>query len=160
MPDLPIVGTLTPDALRARREGLLAALLRQSTGHELLPEGLRLRFARLPRRWRVSREPSKPSGIAVGFSASRSRLSRTIAGCFAFWVWVRRGPAPWVVVLGIASLVGFALALTRVDSAFAGSLEILDLAHPAGQWVPSGTSLGPPTSAIAWFTKSSTGVVG
>ena len=43
-----------------------------------------------------------------------------IAGYFAFWVWVRRGVAPWVVVLGIASLVGFALALTRVDSAFAG----------------------------------------
>jgi small multidrug resistance family-3 protein len=43
-----------------------------------------------------------------------------IAGCFAFWVWVRRGAAPWVIVLGIASLVGFALALTRVDSAFAG----------------------------------------
>jgi small multidrug resistance family-3 protein len=43
-----------------------------------------------------------------------------IAGCFAFWVWVRRGAAPWIVVLGIASLLGFALALTRVDSAFAG----------------------------------------
>ena len=43
-----------------------------------------------------------------------------IAGCFAFWVWVRRGAAPWVVMLGIASLIGFALALTRVDSAFAG----------------------------------------
>jgi hypothetical protein len=45
MPDLPIVCTLTPDALRARPEGLLAALLRQSTGYELLPEGLRLRSA-------------------------------------------------------------------------------------------------------------------
>jgi hypothetical protein len=44
MPDLPIVCTLTPDALSARREGLLATLLRQSTGHELLPEGLRLQF--------------------------------------------------------------------------------------------------------------------
>jgi small multidrug resistance family-3 protein len=43
-----------------------------------------------------------------------------IAGCFAFWVSIRRGAAPWVAVLGIASLVGFALALTRVDSAFAG----------------------------------------
>lgn len=43
-----------------------------------------------------------------------------IAGCFAFWVWVRRGAAPWVVVLGIASLVGFALVLTSIDSAFAG----------------------------------------
>ena len=45
MPDLPIVCTLTPNALRARQEGLLAELLRRSTGHELLPEGLRLRFA-------------------------------------------------------------------------------------------------------------------
>ena len=35
-------------------------------------------------------------------------------------MWVRRGAAPLVVVLGIASLVGFALALTRVDSTFAG----------------------------------------
>jgi small multidrug resistance family-3 protein len=43
-----------------------------------------------------------------------------IAGCFAFWVWVRRGAVPWVVVLGVASVVGFALALTRIDSAFAG----------------------------------------
>jgi hypothetical protein len=45
MPDLPIVCTLTPDALRARREGLLRELLRRSVGHELLPDGLRLRFA-------------------------------------------------------------------------------------------------------------------
>lgn len=43
-----------------------------------------------------------------------------IAGCFAFWLWVRRGATPLVIVLGIASLIGFALALTRVDSTFAG----------------------------------------
>ena len=43
-----------------------------------------------------------------------------IAGCFAFWAWARRGVAAWVVVLGIASLVAFALVLTRIDSAFAG----------------------------------------
>jgi small multidrug resistance family-3 protein len=43
-----------------------------------------------------------------------------IAGCFAFWLWVRRGAAPYVVVLGLASLIGFAFALRRVDSAFAG----------------------------------------
>jgi small multidrug resistance family-3 protein len=43
-----------------------------------------------------------------------------IAGCFAFWAWVRRGVTPLVVVLGIASFIGFAFALTRVDSAFAG----------------------------------------
>lgn len=38
-----VITTICP--LRARREGLLAALLRLSIGHELLPEGLRLRFA-------------------------------------------------------------------------------------------------------------------
>ena len=43
-----------------------------------------------------------------------------IAGCFAFWLWLRRGVTPFVLVLGIASLMGFAFALTRVDSAFAG----------------------------------------
>ena len=43
-----------------------------------------------------------------------------IAGCFAFWAWLRRGATPLVLLLGVGSLVGFALALTRVDSAFAG----------------------------------------
>jgi hypothetical protein len=45
MPELPIVCTLGPDALNARRQGLLSALLQQSAGRELLPNGLRLRFA-------------------------------------------------------------------------------------------------------------------
>ena len=45
MPALPIVCTLTPDAIRARREGLLSDLLRQASGREQLPEGLRLQFA-------------------------------------------------------------------------------------------------------------------
>jgi small multidrug resistance family-3 protein len=43
-----------------------------------------------------------------------------IAGCFAFWSWLRRGATPFFLVLGVASLIGFAFALTRVDSAFAG----------------------------------------
>jgi small multidrug resistance family-3 protein len=43
-----------------------------------------------------------------------------IAGCFAFWAWQRRGVTPFVLVLGVVSLIGFALALTRVDSVFAG----------------------------------------
>ena len=45
MADLPIRCTLTPDALRARREGLLSDLMRRAEGQEDLPEGLRLRFA-------------------------------------------------------------------------------------------------------------------
>ena len=43
-----------------------------------------------------------------------------IAGCFAFWVWLRRGGTPLCRVVGVASLIAFAFALTRVDSAFAG----------------------------------------
>ena len=43
-----------------------------------------------------------------------------IAGCFAFWQWLRRGTSASVALLGVASLVGFAVALTRVDSALAG----------------------------------------
>ena len=43
-----------------------------------------------------------------------------IAGCFAFWQWLRRGASSYVAVIGVASLIGFAIALTRVDSAFAG----------------------------------------
>jgi small multidrug resistance family-3 protein len=43
-----------------------------------------------------------------------------IAGCFAFWAWLRRGVTPFVLILGITSLIGFALALTRVDAVFAG----------------------------------------
>jgi small multidrug resistance family-3 protein len=43
-----------------------------------------------------------------------------IAGCFAFWLWLRRGASPLVTLLGVVSLIAFALTLTRVDSVFAG----------------------------------------
>lgn len=43
-----------------------------------------------------------------------------IAGCFAFWLWLRQDRSPLLAVAGVASLIGFAVALTRVDSAFAG----------------------------------------
>jgi hypothetical protein len=45
MSELPVVCTLSADALGARRQKLLSALLLQSSGQELLPNGLRLRFA-------------------------------------------------------------------------------------------------------------------
>ena len=45
MADLPVACTLGLDALRARREGLLAELFRRAEGYELTTEGLRLRFA-------------------------------------------------------------------------------------------------------------------
>jgi small multidrug resistance family-3 protein len=43
-----------------------------------------------------------------------------IAGCFAFWMALRRGATPLMAVLGVVSLIAFAFALTRVDSGFAG----------------------------------------
>jgi hypothetical protein len=43
--DLPVMCTLGPEALGARRQGLLIQLLQRSSGRESLPDGLRLRFA-------------------------------------------------------------------------------------------------------------------
>ena len=43
-----------------------------------------------------------------------------IGGCFAFWMSLRRGATPLMAVIGVVSLIAFAFALTRVDSAFAG----------------------------------------
>lgn len=43
-----------------------------------------------------------------------------IAGCFAFWAWLRLGGSPLWIVPGVASLMLFAWLLARVDAAFAG----------------------------------------
>ena len=45
MADLPIVCTLSPPALAARRQGLLLDLLRRAEDQQDLPEGRRLRFS-------------------------------------------------------------------------------------------------------------------
>lgn len=43
-----------------------------------------------------------------------------IAGCFAFWAWLRLGKSALWAIPGVVALVAFALLLTRVESAFAG----------------------------------------
>lgn len=43
-----------------------------------------------------------------------------IAGCFAFWAWLRLDKSPLWTIPGLASLILFAVLLTRVDSDFAG----------------------------------------
>ena len=43
-----------------------------------------------------------------------------IAGCFAFWAWLRLGKATLWLVPGAMSLVLFAILLTRIDALFAG----------------------------------------
>ena len=43
-----------------------------------------------------------------------------IAGCFAFWAWIRLGKPAWWLVPGIASLILFAWLLTLAESVAAG----------------------------------------
>ena len=43
-----------------------------------------------------------------------------IAGCFAFWAWLRAGRTALWTLPGLVSLALFAMCLTRVDSEYAG----------------------------------------
>jgi len=43
-----------------------------------------------------------------------------IAGCFAFWAWLKLGRSPLWIAPGMISLALFAYLLTRVDSSAAG----------------------------------------
>ncbi len=43
-----------------------------------------------------------------------------IAGCFAFWAWLKLDRSPLWLIPGVASLALFAYLLTRVDSDAAG----------------------------------------
>lgn len=43
-----------------------------------------------------------------------------IAGCFAFWAWIRKGASIYWLFPGVVSLVAFAWALAQVDAAYAG----------------------------------------
>ena len=57
-----------------------------------------------------------PATLAIYAGAAAAE----IAGCFAFWAWLRLGKPIWWLIPGIASLLLFAWLLTRVDSAAAG----------------------------------------
>jgi len=54
------------------------------------------------------------------FAAYVGAALAEIAGCFAFWAWLRLDKSPAWLVPGILGLVVFALLLTRIDSGFAG----------------------------------------
>ena len=43
-----------------------------------------------------------------------------IAGCFAFWAWLRMNKSPIWLLPGMLALILFATALTRVDAPHAG----------------------------------------
>ena len=43
-----------------------------------------------------------------------------IAGCFAFWAWLRLDKSIWWLAPGVMTLILFAYLLTQIDSGFAG----------------------------------------
>ncbi len=43
-----------------------------------------------------------------------------ITGCYLFWMWARMGRSPLLLIPALVILALFALALTRVDVAYAG----------------------------------------
>ena len=54
------------------------------------------------------------------FAAYIGAAIAEIAGCFAFWAWIRLDKPVWWLLPGMASLALFAYLLTLVDSAAAG----------------------------------------
>lgn len=58
--------------------------------------------------------------MSLNLLAFASAAFLEIAGCFAFWIWLRQGRSPAIALVGVLSLVAFAAMLTRVDTAFAG----------------------------------------
>jgi len=43
-----------------------------------------------------------------------------IAGCFAFWAWLKLDKSPLWIIPGMLSLAAFAYFLTRIDTEYAG----------------------------------------
>lgn len=67
-----------------------------------------------------------------------------IAGCFAFWAWLRLGRSAWWVAPGTLSLLLFAWALTRIETdqagrAFAAYGGIYIAASLLWLWLAEGT---------------------
>ncbi len=58
--------------------------------------------------------------VAYSIAAYIGAALAEIAGCFAFWAWLKLDRSPWWLVPGMAALALFAFLLTRVDAEFAG----------------------------------------
>jgi small multidrug resistance family-3 protein len=58
--------------------------------------------------------------LTVTIAAYLGAALAEIAGCFAFWGWLRLGKPGWWIAPGIASLCLFAYLLTLVDTDHAG----------------------------------------
>lgn len=64
-----------------------------------------------------------------------------IAGCFAFWAWLRLDKSSWWLLPGVASLILFAYLLTLVESNAAGRAYAAPLSSTpcssGSSWCPS-----------------------
>ncbi len=56
----------------------------------------------------------KPFAVYVGAAVAE------IAGCFAFWAWLKLGKSALWALPGLVALVVFAFLLTKIDTLFAG----------------------------------------
>lgn len=54
------------------------------------------------------------------FAIYAGAAAAEIAGCFAFWSWLRLGGSAWLIVPGLLCLAVFAWLLTLIDAAAAG----------------------------------------
>lgn len=66
-----------------------------------------------------------------------------IAGCFAFWAWLKLGKSPLWLIPGVASLAAFAWLLTLIDvpaagRAFAAYGGVYIAASLAWMWLAEG----------------------
>lgn len=71
-----------------------------------------------------------------------------IAGCFAFWSWLRLGRSPWWLVPGVAALLFFAWALTwspadQAGRAFAAYGGVYIVASLGWLWLVEGVRPDP-----------------
>ena len=78
-------------------------------------------------------------GIAIYALAALAE----IAGCFAFWAWLRLGKSVWWLIPGVAALIAFAWLLTlaptdQAGRAFAAYGGIYILASLAWLWAVEG----------------------
>jgi small multidrug resistance family-3 protein len=60
-----------------------------------------------------------PTALTTGMIYAGAALSE-IAGCFAFWAWLRQGQSPIWLAGGIPALVAFAWLLTLAPADHAG----------------------------------------
>ncbi|MEM1130542.1 MAG: YnfA family protein [Pseudomonadota bacterium] len=60
------------------------------------------------------------TSVAWSFGVYVLAAIAEIAGCFAFWAWLRLGKSAWWLLPGMLSLILFAVLLTQVDLKLAG----------------------------------------